>query len=69
MNTKPTDERNDTMSKDGLSSELMDARAMILGSLSLLEETAPEDRSEEDIAIWLLLKRANGILVQAIEVA
>lgn len=57
------------MNKDDLSGELMDARAMILGSLSLLEETAPEDRSEEDIAIWLLLKRANGILVQAIEVA
>ena len=57
------------MTKDDLSSELMDARAMILGGLSLLEETAPEDRSEEDIAIWLLLKRANGILVQAIEVA
>ena len=57
------------MTKDDLSSELMDARAMILGSLSLLEETAPEDRSEEEIAIWLLLKRANGILVEAIEVA
>ena len=57
------------MTKDDLSSELMDARAMVLGCLSLLEETAPEDRSEEDIAIWLLLKRANGILTQAIEVA
>lgn len=57
------------MNRDDLSGELMDARAMILGSLSLLEETAPEDRSEEDIAIWLLLKRANGILVEAIEVA
>ncbi len=57
------------MNRDDLSGELMDARAMILGSLSLLEETAPEDRSEEDIAIWLLLKRANGILTQAIEVA
>ncbi len=57
------------MNKDDLSSELMDARAMILGSLSLLEETAPEDRSEEDIAIWLLLKRANAILIEAIEVA
>ena len=57
------------MNKDDLSGELMDARAMILGSLSLLEETAPEDRSEEDIAIWLLLKRANAILVEAIEVA
>ena len=57
------------MNKDDLSGELMDARAMILGSLSLLEETAPEDRSEEEIAIWLLLKRANAILVEAIEVA
>lgn len=57
------------MNRDDLSGELMDARAMILGSLSLLEETAPEDRSEEDIAIWLLLKRANTILVEAIEVA
>ena len=57
------------MNRDDLSGELMDARAMILGSLSLLEETAPEDRSEEDIAIWLLLKRANAILVEAIEVA
>ena len=57
------------MNKDDLGGELMDARAMILGSLSLLEETAPEDRSEEEIAIWLLLKRANGILVEAIEVA
>ena len=57
------------MNRDDLSSELMDARAMILGSLSLLEETAPEDRSEEEIAIWLLLKRANAILVEAIEVA
>jgi len=57
------------MNKGDLSGELMDARAMILGSLSLLEETAPEDRSEEEIAIWLLLKRANAILVEAIEVA
>ncbi len=57
------------MNKDDLSGELMDARAMILGSVSLLEETAPEDRSEEEIAIWLLLKRANAILVEAIEVA
>ena len=44
------------MNRDDLSGELMDARA-------------PEDRSEEDIAIWLLLKRANTILVEAIEVA
>lgn len=57
------------MNKDDLSSELMDARAMILGSLSLLEETPPEDRSEEEIATWLLLKRVNNILVEAIEVA
>ena len=57
------------MKKDDLSSELMDARAMVLGSLSLLEETAPEDRSEEEIAIWLMLKRVNNILVEAIEVA
>ncbi|EKE16855.1 MAG: hypothetical protein ACD_10C00759G0001 [uncultured bacterium] len=57
------------MTKEELSSELMDARAMVLGALSLLEETPPEERSEEEIAIWLLLKRTNGILVQAIEVA
>jgi len=57
------------MNKDDLSGELMDARAMVLGCLSLLEETPPEERSEEDVAIWLLLKRTNGILVQAIEVA
>ena len=57
------------MNRDDLSSELMDARAMILGSLSLLEETPPEDRSEEEIATWLMLKRVNNILVEAIEVA
>lgn len=57
------------MTKEELSSELMDARAMVMGCLSLLEETPPEDRSEEDMAIWLLLKRTNGILVNAIEVA
>ena len=57
------------MTKNEIGGELMDARAMILGCLSLLEETAPEDRSEEEIAIWLLLKRANAILVEAIEVA
>jgi len=57
------------MTKDDLSSELMDARAMVLGCLSLLEETPPEDRSEEEIATWLMLKRVNNILVEAIEVA
>lgn len=57
------------MKKDDLSSELMDARAMVLGCLSLLEETPPEDRSEEEIATWLMLKRVNNILVEAIEVA
>ena len=57
------------MTKEELGGELMDVRAMVLGCLSLLEETAPEDRSEEDIAIWLLLKRVNNILVEAIEVA
>ncbi|WP_205202838.1 hypothetical protein [Azonexus hydrophilus] len=57
------------MTKDELSSELMDARAMVLGCLSLLEETPPEDRSEEEIATWLMLKRVNAILVEAIEVA
>ena len=57
------------MKKDDLSCELMDARAMVLGCLSLLEETPPEDRSEEEIATWLMLKRVNNILVEAIEVA
>ncbi len=57
------------MTKDELSSELMDARAMVLGCLSLLEETPPEDRSEEEIATWLMLKRVNNILIEAIEVA
>ena len=57
------------MTKDDLSSELMDARAMVLGCLSLLEETPPEDRSEEEIATWLMLKRVNNILIEAIEVA
>lgn len=57
------------MTKEELGGELMDVRAMVLGCLSLLEETPPEDRSEEEIAIWLLLKRANAILVEAIEVA
>jgi hypothetical protein len=57
------------MNKDDLSGELMDARAMVLGCLSLLEETPPEDRSEEEIATWLMLKRVNNILVEAIEVA
>ena len=57
------------MNKDDLSSELMDARAMVLGCLSLLEETPPEDRSEEEIATWLMLKRVNNILIEAIEVA
>ena len=57
------------MTKDELSSELMDARAMVQGCLSLLEETPPEDRSEEEIATWLMLKRVNNILVEAIEVA
>lgn len=57
------------MTKDELSGELMDARAMVLGCLSLLEETPPEDRSEEEIATWLMLKRVNNILVEAIEVA
>lgn len=57
------------MTKDDFSSELMDARAMVLGCLSLLEETPPEDRSEEEIATWLMLKRVNNILIEAIEVA
>ena len=57
------------MTKDDLSSELMDARAMVLGCLSLLEETPPEGRSEEEIATWLMLKRVNNILIEAIEVA
>lgn len=57
------------MTKDELSGELMDARAMVLGCLSLLEETPPEDRSEEEIATWLMLKRVNNILIEAIEVA
>lgn len=57
------------MTKEELGGELMDARAMVLGCLSLLEETPPEDRSEEEIATWLMLKRVNNILVEAIEVA
>lgn len=57
------------MTKEELSSEPMDARAMVLGCLSLLEETPPEDRSEEDIAVWLMLKRVNVILTNAVEVA
>ncbi len=57
------------MTKEELSGELMDARAMVLGCLSLLEETPPEDRGEEEIATWLMLKRVNNILVEAIEVA
>ena len=57
------------MKKNDLGGELMDARAMVLGCLSLLEETPPEDRSEEEIATWLMLKRVNNILVEAIEVA
>lgn len=57
------------MTKDQLASELMDAKAMVLGTLSLLEEKPPEDRSEEDIAAWTLLKLVNDILVEAIEVA
>jgi len=57
------------MTKDQLASELMDAQAMILGALSLLEETPTEDRSEEEIAVWTLLKRINGILIESIEVA
>lgn len=57
------------MTRDEIGGELMDARAMVLGCLSLLEETPPEDRSEEEIATWLMLKRVNNILVEAIEVA
>ena len=57
------------MTKNEIGGELMDARAMVLGCLSLLEETPPEDRSEEEIATWLMLKRVNNILVEAIEVA
>lgn len=57
------------MTKEELGSELLDAQAMVLGALSLLEETPPEERSEEAIAAWTLLKRANGILVEAVEVA
>ena len=57
------------MTKSEIGSELMDARAMVLGCLSLLEETPPEDRSEEEIATWLMLKRVNNILIEAIEVA
>lgn len=57
------------MKREELSSELMDARAMVMGALSLLEETPPEERSEEDFAVWTLLKRTNSILVEAIEVA
>ena len=57
------------MTKEELGGELMDVRAMVLGCLSLLEETPPEDRSEEEIATWLMLKRVNNILIEAIEVA
>ncbi|MFZ3017132.1 MAG: hypothetical protein WA056_01595 [Gallionella sp.] len=56
------------MKREELGSELMDARAMVMGALSLLEETPPEERSEEDFAVWTLLKRTNSILVEAIEV-
>lgn len=64
-----TEEGIEAMTKEELGSELLDAQAMVLGALSLLEETPPEERSEEAIAAWTLLRRANGILVGAIEVA
>lgn len=57
------------MTKDQLASELMDSQAMVLGALSLMEETPPEDRSDEAVAAWTLLKRVSGILIEAIEVA
>lgn len=57
------------MKREELGSELIDARSMLMGALSLLEETPPEERSEEEFAALMLLKRTNAILIEALEVA